>query len=79
MNSFLLLYTVLNVMTVTNGIPITVVSFLKDDKLLITHAYCIVTLDNKYYNGEWTLTITTDIATTSIKVSIVYYSSRLIV
>ena len=70
MNSFLLLlYTVLNVRTLTNGIPITVLGSRKDDLLLITQAYCTVILDNKYYKGEWTMRITTDIPTTSIDVS----------
>lgn len=71
MNSFLLLllYTVLNVLTITNGIPITVVDSRKDDKLLITQAYCIVTLDNKYYKREWAMRITTDTPTTTIEVS----------
>ena len=70
MNSFLLLLcTVLNVVTITNGIPITVVSSQKEELFLITHAYCIVTLDNKYYKGEWTMRITTDTPTTSIEVS----------
>lgn len=70
MNSFLLLlYTMLNVRTITNGIPITVLGPRKDDLLLITQADCTVTLDNKYYKGEWTMRITTDTPTTSIDVS----------
>jgi len=56
-------------MTITNGIPITVVSSRKEDLHLITQDFCTVTLDNKYYKGEWTMRITTDTPTTSIEVS----------